>query len=101
MRAKAVECNASSIVFTAEAIQHRLRYSSGDRIYVMLPVSFDYGFYQILLAALSGATVIFAGDCHLVSQVRRLPAHRATVLPIVPSMICSLQLQAQRDPNSF
>jgi acyl-CoA synthetase (AMP-forming)/AMP-acid ligase II len=88
---KAVVSTHAQLVFAAEAIQSELRYRPDDVVFVCLPLSFDYGMYQLFLAALSG------GRAHLASAaeagpvlVRSLRECRATVLPAVPSLAQNL-----------
>ncbi|MFH8753393.1 class I adenylate-forming enzyme family protein [Streptomyces rimosus] len=84
---KAVVSTHQQVLFAASAIQERLEYRSDDVVYCPLPLSFDYGLYQVYLAALSGArlhlgTVAEAGPPLLHS----LEEAGATVLPAVPSI---------------
>lgn len=80
-----------NILFTSEAIQRRLGYVARDTVAVYLPLSFDYGLYQIFLAARAGAGL------HLSSReevgpdfVKQLAARRVSVLPAVPSIFGAL-----------
>jgi acyl-coenzyme A synthetase/AMP-(fatty) acid ligase len=96
---KAVVCPHAQVVFAAHAIAERLGYRAGDVVYCRLPLSFDYGLYQMLLCAIAGATLVLAGggsDARLVSEVRR---HEATVVPAVPALAGMLVRLAARDPR--
>jgi acyl-CoA synthetase (AMP-forming)/AMP-acid ligase II len=82
---KAVVSTHQQVIFAVSAIQSCLRYRDDDVVYCPLPLSFDYGLYQVYLAALSGArlhlgTVAEAGP----PLLRSLQAVGATVLPGVP-----------------
>ena len=84
---KAVVSTHQQVLFAATAIQTCLQYRADDVVYCPLPLSFDYGLYQVFLAALSGArlhlgTVVEAGP----PLLRSLEAAGATVLPGVPSV---------------
>ncbi|MEU0049077.1 class I adenylate-forming enzyme family protein [Streptomyces sp. NPDC006309] len=84
---KAVVSTHQQVIFAVSAIQECLEYRSDDVVYCPLPLSFDYGLYQVYLAALSGArlhlgTVAEAGP----PLVRSLEDAGATVLPAVPSI---------------
>lgn len=84
---KAVVSTHQQVLFAASAIQERLEYRSDDVVYCPLPLSFDYGLYQVYLAALSGArlhlgTVGEVGPALL----RSLADAEATVLPAMPSL---------------
>lgn len=84
---KAVVSTHQQVLFAVSAIQECLRYRSDDVVYCPLPLSFDYGLYQVYLAAISGArlhlgTVAEAGP----PLLRSLEEVGATVLPSMPSI---------------
>lgn len=73
--------------FAVDAIAGRLGLRADDRIGCFLPLSFDYGLYQIFLAAQAGATLVL-GDPAQVGPglLARLSHAEVTVLPLVPSL---------------
>jgi acyl-CoA synthetase (AMP-forming)/AMP-acid ligase II len=84
---KAVVCTHERVIFAALAIQSQLRYLATDIVYCPLPMSFDYGLYQVFLCALAGAelclaTAQAAGPRLLVE----LAEYGVSVLPAVPSL---------------
>lgn len=84
---KAVVSTHQQVLFAATAIQSCLGYRAGDIVYCPLPLSFDYGLYQLYLAALSGAalrlgTVAESGP----PLLRSLEESGATVLTGVPAV---------------
>lgn len=88
---KAVVSPHRQVLFATRAIQSRLRYRPDDTVWCCMPLSFDYGLYQIFLACVSGAHLVL-GDAldagpPLLSELRE---HRATVLPVVPSLAATL-----------
>ncbi|RSN29243.1 AMP-dependent synthetase [Amycolatopsis sp. WAC 04169] len=84
---KAVVSTHAQVLFAAKAIQGRLRYRADDVVYVALPLSFDYGLYQVFLAALAGAHVWLGGSADIGPVLlRNLRRAGATVLPAVPSL---------------
>jgi len=99
---KAVVSTHAQVTFAAAAIQDRLRYRPDDTVYCPLPLSFDYGLYQLFLGALSGAHVWLgnaaeAGPSLLANLVRS----QATVLPAVPPVAEGLLRLLQRDATSL
>ncbi|GGP78671.1 class I adenylate-forming enzyme family protein [Saccharothrix coeruleofusca] len=97
---KAVVSTHAQVVFAAEAIHSRLRYQPDDVVYCPLPLSFDYGLYQLFLGVLGGSHVV-VGDAaeagpSLVSNLARV---RATVLPAVPPVAAALLRLLRRDPS--
>jgi amino acid adenylation domain-containing protein len=88
---KAVVSPHRQVVFATGAIQSRLRYRPGDTVWCCMPLSFDYGLYQVFLACAAGAHLVL-GDAAQAGPplVRELDAHGATVLPLVPSLAATL-----------
>ncbi|BCJ67439.1 class I adenylate-forming enzyme family protein [Polymorphospora rubra] len=84
---KAVVSTHAQVVFAAGAIGHELGYRPTDVVYCALPLSFDYGMYQIFLSTLAGARLQLGSPADAgPGLARQLVAHRATVLPAVPSL---------------
>jgi acyl-CoA synthetase (AMP-forming)/AMP-acid ligase II len=77
--------------FVAAAIQARLQYRAEDRVAVLLPLSFDYGLYQLFYAAIAGASV-FIGRPEMAGPelARILAAQEISVLPGVPTLFGGL-----------
>lgn len=94
---KAVVCPDGPVTFALEAIHRRLRYRPDDVVLNRIPLSFDYGLYQVLLSTLAGAEVVLAGD---VSDTRLLSVIRTrgvTVMPVVPTLARMLIALQDRD----
>jgi long-chain acyl-CoA synthetase len=96
---RGVTLSHDNIRYVVGAIQERLGYRSGDTIGVFLPLAFDYGLYQIFLAAQSGAK-LYIGDPDQVGP--RLPqvmrAAGISVLPGFPSVYAALIALGRRRP---
>ncbi len=88
---KAVVSTHQQMLFAVRAIQQVLRYRPDDVVYCPLPLSFDYGLYQVFLGVLSGAhTVLGSAAESGPTLLRSLIDSEATVLPAVPSVAESL-----------
>lgn len=76
-----------NVRFVSAAIQARLLYQQEDRVGIFLPLSFDYGLYQLFYAAMVGASV-FIGRPEMAGPElpRVLAAQHITVLPGVPTL---------------
>ena len=96
---KAVVSQHAQMVFAAAAINSMLGYRHDDVVFCRLPLSFDYGMYQILLACLARAELVLAGDEPDVTLLRQVRQAGATVVPVVPSLGSILATLAERDPG--
>lgn len=96
---RGVTLSHDNISYVVGAIQERLNYRSEDTIGCFLPLAFDYGLYQIFLAAHSGAK-LYIGDPEQVGP--RLPQvlkkAEISVLPGVPSVYAALIALGRRRP---
>lgn len=84
---KAVISEHRQMVFAATAIHHEIGYGPGDVVFCPLSLSFDYGLYQLFLAALGGAhlrlgSVVEGGP----GLLKALVDADATVLAATPAM---------------
>jgi amino acid adenylation domain-containing protein len=88
---KAVVAPHARMLFAARAIQERLRYRQDDAVFCAVPLSFDYGLYQILLCGLAGAQLVLAGAGEAgPALLATLARERVTVAPLVPAMAGTL-----------
>ncbi|MGW4795375.1 class I adenylate-forming enzyme family protein [Nonomuraea sp. NPDC004297] len=94
---KGIVCPHAAVVWVARAISSAVGYRDTDVIYVRIPVSFDYGLYQILLAALVGAEVAFPVGPLSAAELSAIRTCRATVVPVVPTLAAVLSKLAERD----
>jgi amino acid adenylation domain-containing protein len=84
---KAVVSTHRQVIFAAEAIQSRLRYRGDDSVFCCLPLSFDYGLYQVFLTCAAGARLVLGDDSDAGPPLPgRLVAEGISVLPLVPSI---------------
>ncbi|WP_262062092.1 class I adenylate-forming enzyme family protein [Streptomyces sp. STR69] len=96
-RPKGVVSTHANVLFAVRAIARRLRLTPDDVIGCVLPLTFDYGLYQLYLGLYSGAAValghgVDAGP----GLVRFLLRHEVTVLPSVAGLTWSLCRLAER-----
>ncbi|MEO3977548.1 AMP-binding protein [Streptomyces sp. CAU 1734] len=83
---KGVACPHGPVAFAARAIAARLNYTPDDVVLTAVPLSFDYGLYQILLSALAGAELLLSGPADHARLLGFARDHGATVVPLVPSL---------------
>lgn len=89
--AKGVICAHENVVFASGSIIEYLGNIPGDIVINALPLSFDYGLYQLLMVFRFGGTLVlqdgFAFPAVILRQVER---HKVTGLPGVPTMFATI-----------
>lgn len=86
-RPKGIVASHRNVAFAAGAIQERLALRPDDRVACLLPLTFDYGLYQVFLALISGCAVIFGSPWELGAGVLLfLVRNEITVLPSVSTL---------------
>jgi long-chain acyl-CoA synthetase len=93
---KGVVSTHYNVVAAAKSITTYLENVEDDIILNVLPLSFDYGLYQIIMATLFGGTVILEKSfVYPYKIIELLVKERATGFPIVPTMVAILlQMEA-------
>jgi long-chain acyl-CoA synthetase len=90
-RAKGVMLTHANILAATTSINSYLHNDPSDVILDVLPLSFDYGLYQLFLAFSSGARLVlerpFVYQSAMLDLIRR---ERVTGLPIVPTLLALL-----------
>ena len=77
-----------NMVSAAASIISYLENTADDVILNVLPLSFGYGLYQVLMAAQFGGTVVLEPSfAYPHAVLARLIDERATGLPLVPTMV--------------
>lgn len=88
---KGVMQTHQSMVFTTFSLIEYLRLSGEDRILCALPLSFDYGLYQLLMAVALGACLVLERSFTFIGQtLERIRSEHVTVFPGVPTMFAAL-----------
>ncbi|WKZ48471.1 MAG: class I adenylate-forming enzyme family protein [Anaerolineales bacterium] len=88
---KGVIASHNKIVFATLVINSILQNSENDVILCGIPLSFDYGLYQVFLAFTSGAKLVLEREFKVPMDIPRLiKIHGVTGLPGVPSLFAML-----------
>lgn len=88
---KGVVMNHRNMLSASTSIIKYLQYNESDKIICALPISFDYGLYQMIMAFAVGATIILEKDFVLPLQyLKNIEKYQVTVAPLVPSMVSIL-----------
>lgn len=82
---KGVMANQREILFCLDRIQRRIQNNEKDVILSTLPLVFDYGLYQVFLALISGARLIWEPGCLIQKIPALLARHEITAFPVVPT----------------
>jgi long-chain acyl-CoA synthetase len=101
-RPKGVMMNHRNIEAAATSITTYLENTEDDIILNVLPLAFDYGLYQLLMAVKLGATLVieksFAFPAAIFEVMRR---EKVTGLPLVPTMAAMILNMKDLVPGSF
>jgi long-chain acyl-CoA synthetase len=99
---KGVMHTHQSMVFTAGSLIEYLRLGPDERILCVLPLSFDYGLYQLLMSIELGACLVLERSFIYPAQVySRLQDEQVTVFPGVPTIFATLIGAHRRAPLKF
>jgi long-chain acyl-CoA synthetase len=89
---KGVMLSHANITVATTSINQYLRNTNEDVILDVLPLSFDYGLYQLFLAFQSGASVVLERSfVYPTLMLELITRERVTALPIVPMIAALLQ----------
>lgn len=95
---KAVICPHHQVLFATRAIARSLCYRRSDVVYSRIPMSFDYGLYQVLLCAHAMCALALDDSTSVLSAITAMREVGATVVPLVPSLAAVLGPLAARTP---
>jgi long-chain acyl-CoA synthetase len=84
---KGVMMTHQSMVFTSWSLIEYLRLSDDDRIILLLPLAFDYGLYQLLMAiTIGGSLIVEQSFTFQTSVYKQIEMYKPTVFPGVPTI---------------
>jgi amino acid adenylation domain-containing protein len=85
---KGVMLSHLNMTTAARSVCGYLGYTAQDRVFCCIPMTFDYGLHQLTMTTLAGATLIVEPSfAQPLFALKRLAQSRATVFPIVPTMV--------------
>jgi long-chain acyl-CoA synthetase len=88
---KGVMSSHRNMVSAARSIIQYIDNRTDDVILDVLPLSFDYGLYQAIMAMMFGGTVVIEKSfLYLHRILERIPAEKVTGFPIVPTVLTML-----------
>lgn len=99
---KGVAVSHHNVVSAATSITQYLENVPEDRIISVLPLSFDYGLYQLLMSVKVGATLILEKSfAYPYKVVERIAEENVTGFPGVPTIFAVLLRMKSINPNVF
>lgn len=99
---KGVMMTHQNIDAAATSITTYLENTSDDVILAVLPISFDYGLYQVLMAVKLGATLVLEKSFAFPQAIlNRISEERVTGFPLVPTMAALLLQMRDLRPGQF
>lgn len=99
---KGVMHTHQSMLFAMDSLIEYLRMDADEVIINVLPLAFDYGLYQLLMAIRMGATLVLERSFTYPAEVfNRLTEHQVTAFPGVPTIYAMMLAAHQRKPLAF
>ena len=99
---KGVMQTHQSMAFTVGSLIEYLQLSRNDRILCVLPLSFDYGLYQLLMAVSLGACLVLEPSFTFLGQfLETVRGKQVTVFPGVPTIFVALIAAHRRTALCF
>ncbi len=93
---KGVMVTHQNMTFTLGSLTEYLRLRGEDRILNLLPLAFDYGLYQLLMAVHLGATLVLEQGFGYPAVIeQRILEEAVTVFPGVPTVFTTLLARAE------
>ncbi len=88
---KGVMCSHHNMVSACRSVIQYLGNTEDDVILSVLPLSFSYGLYQVLMCFVFGGTVILEpGFVYPHASLKRISLEKVTGFPIVPSILSTI-----------
>lgn len=88
---KGVIASEKQVLFCTDAINERLQNGENDKILCCLPLSFDYGLYQMFLALKFGAYLILVHKPIIQQIPQLLWKEKITAFPAMPALLNMLR----------
>ncbi|WP_299311357.1 class I adenylate-forming enzyme family protein [uncultured Aquimarina sp.] len=94
---KGVMLTHQNMIVATNSLNSYLGYNKTDKILCALPLSFDYGLYQMIMSISVGATLVLEKESTWpIFLLKKIEKERVTILPAVPTMIMLLFEQSKK-----
>ena len=99
---KGVMMTHQSMVFTSWSLIEYLRLTENERIMLVLPLAFDYGLYQLIMAITIGGTLLIEQSFNFPPTIfRQIELLKPTVFPGVPSIYAMMIAMHKKSGITF
>jgi long-chain acyl-CoA synthetase len=99
---KGVMMTHQSMVFTSWSLIEYLRLSEEDRIMLLLPLAFDYGLYQLLMAITIGGSLLVEQSFTFQTTIyKQIEKYKPTVFPGVPTIYAMMIATSKKTGLTF
>lgn len=99
---KGVMMTHQSMVFTSWSLIEYLRLSEKERIMLLLPLAFDYGLYQLIMAITIGGTLIVEQSFIFPATIyKNIEKYKPTVFPGVPTIYAMMIAASKENEMKF
>lgn len=96
---KGVMLTHQNMIAATHSLNTYLGYNKHDKILCALPLSFDYGLYQMIMSISTGATLLLEKEFTWpIFLLKKMANEKATILPAVPTMVTLLHDQNKIKP---
>ncbi len=86
-----------SMITATNSLNEYLKYNETDNVLCVLPLSFDYGLYQMIMSISVGATLLLEQEqTWPIFLLRKIKSHHVTIIPVVPTLVMMLFEQQSR-----
>lgn len=96
---KGVMLTHQNMISATQSLNAYLDYTKDDKILCALPLSFDYGLYQMIMCISTGAHLLLEKEFTWpIFLLKKIAQEKVTILPAVPTMVMLLHEQNKIKP---
>ncbi|AXT59782.1 acyl-CoA synthetase [Aquimarina sp. AD10] len=94
---KGVMLSHQNMITATNSLNAYLGYQKEDKVLCALPLSFDYGLYQMIMSISRGATLVLETESTWpIFLLKKIVKEKITILPAVPTMVMLLHEQNKK-----
>lgn len=94
---KGVMLSHANMIAATNSLNAYLGYSDADKVLCALPLSFDYGLYQMIMSISTGATLVLEKEFTWpIFLLKKIVSEQISIVPAVPTMVMLLHDQNKK-----